>query len=65
MKFVCLGYIDQTKWESTPDSERNAFVDTCFVYDDVLRKGGHLLRGARQRSKRRHASVSKRQGHRH
>jgi hypothetical protein len=45
MKYVCLGYIDQTKWESTPDSERNAFVDTCFAYDDVLRKGGHFAGG--------------------
>jgi hypothetical protein len=42
MKFVCLGYIEPGKFENLSESERNAMVDTCFTYDDVLRKNGHF-----------------------
>jgi hypothetical protein len=45
MKYVCLGYIDQDKWVDTPDNDRNAFVDGCFEYDDVLRRGKHFAGG--------------------
>ena len=45
MKFVCLGYIESGKLENMPDSERNALVDDCFAYDDVLRKNGHFAGG--------------------
>ena len=27
------------------ESERNAFIDECFAYDDVLRKNGHFAGG--------------------
>lgn len=42
MKFVCLGYIEAGKFEGMSESERNALVDGCFAYDDVLRKRGHF-----------------------
>ena len=45
MKFVCLGYIEQGKFENMSESERNAMVDSCFTYDDVLRKDGHFAGG--------------------
>ena len=45
MKFVCLGYIEAGKFEGMSESERNAFVDGCFAYDDVLRKNGHFTGG--------------------
>lgn len=45
MKYVCLGYIAPNKFETIPESERNAMLDSCFTYDDVLRKGGHFLAG--------------------
>jgi hypothetical protein len=45
MKYVCLGYIEQNKFETMPESERNAMVDDCFAYDDVLRKNGHFAGG--------------------
>ena len=45
MKYVCLGYIEAGKFENMPDSERNAMVDECFTYDDVLRKNGHFAGG--------------------
>jgi hypothetical protein len=44
--------MEANKFETMSESERNAFVDGCFVYDDVLRKngnfaGGEALQGAR------------------
>ncbi len=45
MKFVCLGYMEAGKFEGMSKSERNAFVDGCFAYDDVLRKNGHFAGG--------------------
>jgi hypothetical protein len=45
MKFVCLGYIEPGKFENMPENERNAMIDTCFTYDDTLRKNGHFAGG--------------------
>jgi hypothetical protein len=45
MKFVCLGYIEPGKFENMPKNDRNAMVDRCFTYDDVLREGGHFAGG--------------------
>ena len=45
MKYICLGYIEEKKWETMSESERNAMIDECFIYDDVLRKNGHFLGG--------------------
>lgn len=45
MKFICLGYIEPGKFENLSDAERNAAVDACFAYDDVLRKNGHFAGG--------------------
>lgn len=45
MKYVCLGYIDEKKWNTISETERNAIVDECFTYDDVLRKNGHFAGG--------------------
>ncbi len=45
MKYICLGYMEEKKWETMSESERNAFIDECFAYDDVLRKNGHFVGG--------------------
>jgi hypothetical protein len=45
MKYVCLGYIEPGKFENLSELERNAMVDECFTYDDILRKGGHFAGG--------------------
>jgi hypothetical protein len=52
MKFVCLGYYDEEKWGTIPESEQNAFMDECFAYDDVLRDGGHSIGGEALQSAR-------------
>lgn len=45
MKYICLGYIEPNKFESLTDSQRNAWVDECFTYDDELRANGHFAGG--------------------
>lgn len=45
MKFICLGYLDVEQWERLSESERNALVDECFAYDEVLRGNGHFAGG--------------------
>ncbi|HJX15532.1 MAG TPA: YciI family protein [Candidatus Deferrimicrobiaceae bacterium] len=45
MKYICLGYIEEKKWETMSESERNAMMEECFAYDDALRKGGHFVGG--------------------
>jgi hypothetical protein len=43
MKYICLGYIEDNKWETMSESERNSMIDECFAYDDELRKKGHFV----------------------
>ena len=45
MKYVCMRHMEAGKFEAMSESERNAFVDGCFTYDDVLRKNGHFAGG--------------------
>lgn len=33
------------KFENMTETERNAFVDGCFAYDEDLRKNGHFVGG--------------------
>jgi hypothetical protein len=52
MKYICLGYIEEKKWETMSENERNAMMDECFTYDDVLRKNGHFAGGQALQSPR-------------
>ncbi len=45
MKFVCLGYIAPKKFATMSESEKNAMLDACFNYDEVLRSHGHFAGG--------------------
>ncbi|MCA9236273.1 MAG: YciI family protein [Planctomycetales bacterium] len=45
MKFVCLGYADESQWESMPEEQLQAMMKECLDYDDELRRGGHFLGG--------------------
>ncbi len=45
MKFICLGFHDETNWAEMSERERESFMDQCFAYDDELRRGGHFLGG--------------------
>jgi len=45
MRFICLGYLDESKWEQWSEADRKGFMEECLTYDDTLRKGGHFLGG--------------------
>ena len=45
MNYLCLGYLDEQREETMSERERNALMDECFAYDDVLRKHGHFAGG--------------------
>jgi hypothetical protein len=37
--------MDESKFDAMPEEERNAFMDACFVYDEELKKKGHVIGG--------------------
>ena len=45
MKYVCLGFFDETKFAEIPQADALRMMDECFAYDDELRRGGHFLGG--------------------
>ena len=45
MKYVCLGFIDETKFAEIPREDGQRMMEECFAYDDELRRGGHFLGG--------------------
>jgi hypothetical protein len=62
MKFICLGYMDETNWDEMSESDRQSFMDKCFAYDDELRRGGHFLGGEALQTVRNGATVRYRGG---
>ena len=45
MKFICLGFLNETRWAGMPESKQKSFAEQCLAYDDELRRGGHFLSG--------------------
>ena len=45
MKFVCLGFIDETRGAELAQEDGQRTFEECFAYDDELRRGGHFLGG--------------------
>ena len=62
MKFICLGYYNETKWAAMSESERKSMMDRGFAYDDELRRGGHFLGGEALQSPGNGATVRLRDG---
>ena len=52
MKYLCLGYFEEKKWEAMSESEQNAFMEDCFAHDELLRKNGHIVGGEALQSSR-------------
>jgi hypothetical protein len=43
MKFLCLGYYDEKKFDALPKAEMSAIVRECQAHDEALRRSGHLI----------------------
>ncbi len=42
-RFLCLGYMEEEKWDALSKSEQEAFIKECMTYDDELRRNGHWV----------------------
>lgn len=62
MKFICLGYCDESIWESMPQAEAEAMMEECFAYDDELRRGGHFVGGEALQASRNGVTLQVRNG---
>jgi hypothetical protein len=62
MKFVCLGFIDETKFAAIPPEDGQRMMEECFAYDDELRRGGHFLGGEVLDSVRKAATLNMKDG---
>jgi len=45
MKFICLGYLDESRLASMSEVEQQAAIAECIAYDRELQKGGHFAGG--------------------
>ncbi len=45
MKFICLGYADESKLQAMSQEELSNLMEECFDYDDELIRGGHFVGG--------------------
>jgi hypothetical protein len=43
MKFLCLAYYDEKKFETLPKDEVDALVRNCQAHDEDLRQSGRLM----------------------
>ncbi|MBW4550953.1 MAG: YciI family protein [Aphanocapsa sp. GSE-SYN-MK-11-07L] len=62
MKFICLGYRSESKWDELPERDRTALIEKCFAYDDELRRGGHFIGGEALQTVRNAATLRHQKG---
>jgi hypothetical protein len=62
MKFACLGYCDEGKWNAMSKVDQEAFIGECFAYDDDLLGSGHWLAGGQALQSIRTAKTLRRVG---
>jgi hypothetical protein len=43
LPFICLGCLDERKWDTMSKSDQDTMMKECFAYDDILRKNGHFV----------------------
>jgi len=62
MKFLCLGYYDEKKFDALPKPDVDALVQQCRTHDEALRKSGHMLMVASLAATRDATSIRPRNG---
>ena len=62
MKYVVLGFFDETKFAEIPQEDAQRMFEECFAYDDELRRGGHFLGGEALDSARNAATLRMKNG---
>ena len=62
MKYVCLGFYDESKFAALSQEQVQRMFDESFAYDDELRRGGHWLGGEALDSARNAVTLRKKEG---
>ena len=62
MKFLCLGYYDEKKFDALPKAEVDTLVHSCRAHDEALHQSGHLIAVASLGPTRATKSVRPKQG---
>jgi len=62
MKFICLGYLDESSWDRKSEDERQRFMNECFDYHNELQRSGHVLGGEALNSSRNTATLRLKDG---
>jgi len=62
MKYLCLGYYDEKKFDALAKAERDAIVSQCPRYDAALRESGRLIATASLESPRAGKALRPRKG---
>src|ERR1044072_8374201 len=62
MRYVCLGYMEEPKWDAMTGEDWKSFSDQCFPCDDVLRSGAHFSGGSALQSVRTATSLRDQHG---
>jgi hypothetical protein len=52
MKYICMGYLDESRWGAVPEAERRAIMDECIAYDQELQASGAFIGGEALQSAR-------------
>jgi hypothetical protein len=62
MKYVCLGFYDESKFAAMSQEQVQRMFDESFAYDDELRRGGHWLGGEAVESGRNAVTLRMKEG---
>jgi hypothetical protein len=62
MKYLCLAYYDEQKFDALPKGELDAIVRECKAHDEALHESGHLIAVASLSPPRATISVRPRNG---
>ncbi len=62
MKFICMGFIEESKYAALSEAEGQRMMEECFAYDDELRRGGHFIGGEALQSAKNAVTLRARNG---
>jgi len=62
VKFLCLGYYDEKKFNALPKAQLDALVSKCRTHDEALRKSGKLVNVASLEATGQAVSIRPRKG---
>ncbi len=62
MKFICMGFIEESKYTALSEADGQRMMEECFAYDDELRRGGHFIGGEALQSAKHAVTLRARNG---